>query len=950
VKAERFARIKDVLLEAVELSGDERRAFLDEACREDPEMRREIDSMLENDQKAQEILRSRPGVPGRQPSEGSTLPGLIGRVVSHYRILELRGEGGMGVVFRAADLELDREVALKCPWSNLVADPHCRRRFLREAKAASRIQHANIIQVLDTFEEDGLPWLVLQYVQGPDLASLLAAKGRLPVETVLRYSHDLASALKSAHDRKVLHRDIKPRNVLISPDDRALLGDFGLAQILETPDGDSVGHAGTSTLTPAGMVVGTPRYMSPEQALGRPLDKRSDLFSLGTLMYEMCTGQPAFSASERGSLHDAIIHKEPEPIARLNYEVPTELERIIRKAMAKPADERYQDAGDVLADLRALQRRLEYSEYSQTHPAATGHRTRRVGWYTGLALVLVVTVVLLWTLTTRLREEPLPQGQPSQVTWADAWAGQPQISPDGTRIAFASNMDGNFDVYVADVHGGTPLRLTDRPEVEAYPEWFPDGRALAFVRYRRGESEIWKTGQLGGGATLILTNAGQPAISRDGTRLAFVRAGPGGYGRIGVALLSDTTRLSILTDEKGGLWDHTHPTWSPDGRRICYSTRHGLRLVPSTGGASQRLTTEADLDIDPVWSPAGKHIYFASYREATLALWRIPVKGGQAERVTLGDTRHCQPSLSLDGTRLAYATENPARRLVLRDLVTGQETAPPPLADVSHAAISPDQRQLVFVSARGGENAELWLQPLEGGKPAGAAHRLTEQPGDASHPTFSPDGRWIAYYRIIEEERNIWTIPSGGGQPTRITVGPGVDGHPDWSPDGSALAFVSESGDERHLWVVPVTAGRGTGPARSLPDGVTRPLTPDWSPEGTWIAFVGQDSAGAEAWVISPNGRTPPRRLTRGAAAQRVRWDASRGDLLVCGSWGQGRYSLRRVSVPDGRVVPLEPPVDLGLVGSPPYFDISDDGQLLAFTREEMKGEIWLLETREGKY
>jgi Tol biopolymer transport system component/serine/threonine protein kinase len=950
VTSDRFARMKEILLAVADLGEAERSVYLDQACQDDPELRREIDSMLEHDQSSMEVLRGLLG--GRdQPTERSTTPGMIGRVVSHYRIVELRGAGGRGVVFRAADLELDREVALKCPWSHLVADPHCRRRFLREARAASRAQHVNIIQVLETFEEDGLPWLVLQYVDGPDLASLLAAKGRLPVETVLRYAHDLASALKSAHDRKVLHRDIKPRNVLISRDDRALLGDFGLAQILETMDSRGIGDPATSTLTPAGMVVGTPRYMSPEQALGRPLDKRSDLFSLGTLMYETCTGQPAFSASEHGSIHDAIIHKEPEPIGRLNYEVPEELERIIRKAMAKPADERYQDAGDLIADLRALRRRLEYSEYSDSHPAAEEHRWPRLRWqYVGSVLLLLVTAVLVWTLAARHREDPLPQGQPSQVTWADAWSGQPQISPDGTRIAFASNMDGNYDLYITDVHGGTPLRLTDHPEVEAYPEWFPDGRALAFVRYHGDGSEIWKTGQFGGGATLILTNADQPAISRDGTRLAFARRDPSGYQRIGVTLLSDTTRLSILTDETGGLWDHSHPTWSPDGRQICYSTRHGLRLVRSSGGTSRQLTTESDLDIDPAWSPWGKHIYFASYREATLALWRIPAKGGQAERVTLGDTRQCQPSLSLDGTRLAYATENPVRRFVLRDLVTGRETAPPPLVDVSFVAISPDQRQLVFVSARGGENTELWLQPLEGGEPVGAARRLTEQPGDASHPAFSPDGRWIAYYRIVGEERDIWTIPSGGGQPIRVTDDPGVDAQPRWSPDGSALAFVSERGGERHLWVVPVTAGRRTEPARRLSDGTTRPLAPDWSPDGAWIAFVGQDSAGAEAFVSPPDGRAPPRRLTRGAEAQRLRWDVSRGDLLVCGSWGQSRYSIRRVSVPDDSIVPFEYAVDLGLIGIPPDFDISVDGHLLAFTREEMKGEVWLLETQGGRY
>ncbi len=947
---DRSSRLKELLLQSAALSEEERQAFLSDACKDDPELRRELETRLAHDRITQDHLRNG-GAHAGDPTKASAPGRLIGQTVSHYKILELRGEGGMGLVYRALDLDLDREVALKCPWPHLVGDADCRRRFLHEARATSRVSHANIVQILEAFEAEGYPWLALQYVAGPDLGSLLASKGRLPVETVLRLGEDLASALKSAHDQGVLHRDIKPRNVLLTADDHALLGDFGLARLLPRLDADSTLSNQSSTVTPAGAVLGTPRYMSPEQALGRPVDKRSDIFSLGVLLYEMCTGRPAFSPSERGGLYDAIIHGEPEPIARFTYEIPEDLERIIRKAMAKPPDERYQDAGELLADLRALRRRREFKQYSEAHPfEPRGSPRRRRALLVWSAPIILLGAALVTYIYHRSRGDALPRSQALQVTRADEWAGQPAISPDGGRIAYASNVGGNYDIYVVDVHGGTPIRLTDDPTVDAYPDWFPDGRALAYASYRDGQASIWKCGQLGGGATLLLSNADQPGMSPDGTRLAFIRGTPGGYMRIGLVPVADTTRVRMLTDDHGGAWDHQHPAWSPDGRWICYATRHGLWIVSSSGGASRRLTREADLDQDPVWSPSGRTVYFSSYHEETMALWRVAVRGGAPERITLGDTRQCQPSISRDRSRLAYATEINATSLVIRNLETGKESAPPGLADAVQPAISPEQRRLVFVSSRGGTRSELWLQPLDGGEPSGPPRQLTDQPGDASHPAFSPDGRWIAYYRIIGEERDIWVISARGGQPLRFTADPASDAQPTWSPDGTMLAFISDRQEGNHIWVAPIRDGRPAGSARMVSNAAVHAVAPAWSPDGTQIAFAGVDSRRSEAWVVAADGQAPARQITQGASVTRVRWDPSRHDLLVCGTWGQDRYTLRRVSPLGGAARPLELPVDLGTDLGTVYFDVSTGGRWLVLTRTEMKGGIWLLEAQNGRY
>ncbi|MGD8377261.1 MAG: serine/threonine-protein kinase, partial [Acidobacteriota bacterium] len=333
-------------------------------------------------------------------SEGSrgdsASPGRIGR----YEILEELGRGGMGVVYRARDVDLDRIVALKRPLVDEGADPGSSyERFRREARAAAKLSHPNIVPIYEVFEEDDVPWLAMEYVEGSSLREHLAAsRGPLPVDEVLRLGEDLAAAVQAAHAGHVLHRDINPNNILIGRDGRALVTDFGLARFHVPPEEASEASTLSDVATRSGAIRGTPGYMSPEQALGRPVDRRTDVFSLGTVLYEMCTGRQAFSGSAQGDVIDAILHREVDAIARFNYAVPDELERIVRKSLAKSADERYQDARDLLVDLRTLRRKGV-----APGPVPGPPRPRR---RSTLSLVLGAAFVGLIVLAWLLRGEP----------------------------------------------------------------------------------------------------------------------------------------------------------------------------------------------------------------------------------------------------------------------------------------------------------------------------------------------------------------------------------------------------------------------------------------------------------------------------------------------------------------------------------------------------------------
>jgi Tol biopolymer transport system component len=449
----------------------------------------------------------------------------------------------------------------------------------------------------------------------------------------------------------------------------------------------------------------------------------------------------------------------------------------------------------------------------------------------------------------------------------------------------------------------------------------------------------------------VVADARDPAVSPDGTRLAFARPGATGDLRIAVAPLADLRQVRLVTGDGDGLWDHRHPAWSPDGKTLCYEGRRDLWLVPVDDGRPRRLTTDDEVDIEPVWAPDGRNIYFSSYREGTSALWRVAAAGGKPQRLTQGGGPERHPTLSLDGRRLAYATfqENPD--VVIHELSTGKESVLPRMRDEMTPALSRDGGTVVFVSNRLAGRSNLWAQGLSGGLPAGQPRRLTEHLGTASRPALSPDGRWIAYHRTVAGQRDVWIVSITGGAPVRFTEDPAADIHPDWSPDGSLLAFASERGGGSHIWVAPVAEGRPAGAARALTQGPRTDLAPAWSPDGRTVAFVSQEGGGrTEVWLVPADGSGPPQQVTHGADAGRVRWRAATGALLASGWWGDIAISLRNVDVRSGATLPVDPPVRLGQNPNLIDFDVSFDGRLVAFSREAPQGDVWILEAQERSY
>ncbi len=960
---DRWQQIQQIFQSALECEPGRRDAFLDEACAGDESLRKEVTSLLAHDGKPDSLFDvPAPQIILKALAEDQAhirQTDLAGHTLSHYQIIEKIGEGGMGVVYRAEDSRLKRPVAIKLLPADRVADPERKKRFIKEARAASALNHPNIITIHDIDAAEGLDFIVMEYLAGTTLDRQLPRKG-MPISKVLDLGIQMADALAAAHSAGIVHRDLKPSNVMVSESGKVKVLDFGLAKLVErtTPNADEDPTADSpksSTSTEEGVIVGTVAYMSPEQAEGKKLDARSDIFSFGAVLYEMASGQRAFQGESAVSILASIIRGEPKQLGEIVFHLPAEFEKVVQRCLKKEPDRRFQSIADVRVELQEVK---EQPDPKRLALQSVPPEVREPGWLRrwGMpAVALLVLIIVAGAVGWWVRQSPddLPKFTSIPVTKTDGWEGQPALSPDGGRIAYTSNETGNLDIFVIGWRGGTPQNLTQHPAQDEYPAWFPDGSAILFASDRDGKRGIWKMNQLGRDEVLVIPSGNQPAVSPDGRQVAFTVEGEQGYTRIGVASLEQPRETRTLTVDDGP-FGHSNPAWSPDGKSICYSARHNLWSIPVKGGTAHPLTRDNEFDSDPCWSPGGRFVYFTSRRGGTTGLWRQVIGDRSARRLTLGMATECHPSLSRDGRRLAYSTGGPQTTLIFRTRSSGLEVELSRVADDQNPSISPDNRTIAIISRRLSPDLRLGLLALtEEGGPA-PLRRLTDQPGIHQQPRFSHNGKWIAYHQVVGTDRDIWVSRVSGDPPVRITTGPSSDVHPAWSPDDSQIAFASDR-DGRPgvlgIWIMGIREDKPTGsPRRLKTPEVVSAYAPDWSPDGSRIAFIGVEHGMAEVWVASLSGSSKTVRVTDGAKASRVRWDGATGGWLVSGRWGESQLSIKSIPSSGSPPVDLAPPVVLGPDEPSGCFDLSYDARFLAFVRQSMRGDIWVLETEEGSF
>jgi len=764
-----------------------------------------------------------------------------GTKLGPYEIVASLGAGGMGEVYRARDPRLGRDVAIKVLPAYFCQDSDRLRRFEQEARAAGALNHPNILAVYDIGTNDGAPYLVTELLEGADLRERLTG-GAMPARRAVECAVQIAHGLSAAHDKGIVHRDLKPENIFVCRDGRIKILDFGLAK-LTTPE---TGDATSTSLDPlnqtgSGVVLGTAGYMSPEQVRGEKADARSDIFSFGAVLYEMVSGQRAFSGRTAADRASAILKDDPPDLRSSGRNIPVGLDRIVRHCLEKSPEQRFQSARDLAFHLETASPDSE----SIAALAAPAH-DRKKGRLSSLIFAIGCLAVLAAALAGWW------YGKKAQAAHKDVtflrltdFAGledSPAFSPDGKSVAFVSDASGSRQIWIRLLAGGPPLQLTHDVGDHLEPRWSQDSAAILYYTpppEGNTQGTLWELPALGGSPRRLASSMSGAEVSHDGKRLTFFRLN----GKQMELVVSDRDASNPKVVMQAAVsFSYRQPRWSPDDGAIAYvhsrqNWADDIYIVSSRGGEVRQVTADNTLMSGLAWLADGSRLVYSSARGSTVLylptmhLWTITPDGKDLQQLTFGESGDENPDVDREG-----------RILVSR-------------------------RHMRF---------DIWKFPVDGNPAENVrnAVRITHQTGQVQTPTLSPDDREMAYLSDNGGHGNLWVMELATGETHQITYEKDsgtVMGVPIWSPDGKSITFATNR---------PSRSGRAVGYWLVHPDGSDLHLA---VPEGAWATWSGDSK-----WIYyadsSPVRDTGSFRLMKstveGGSSIVVRSDNARGPAL----------------------------------------------------------------------
>ena len=856
---EKWQRIKEVFDAALRHRPDERAQFLEEACGADESMRREVEALLSSFDRAgsfmgEPVVREMP-----EPAKTQQTFLTTGRYVGTYRIEAQLGEGGMGVVYRALDTKLNRPVALKF-LSDELADSDARRRFQREAQMASSLNHPHILTVYDAGDFEGRQYLVTEFVDGGTLKTWAGAEKRTWRE-IVELLVGVADGLAAAHQAGILHRDIKPENILVAKNGYAKLADFGLAKLADATPDDATTLAGR---TRHGVVIGSIPYMSPEQAAGKSLDSRSDIFSFGTALFEMLADRRPFEGETTLEVLQTIIHR-PAPLAWLRPDIPAGLRMAVEKALEKDPADRYQTMREMVVDLRRLTR-----QRGETPAPASPHRPRAWKWAAALALFAVAagSAVVMFRNPQPAGPAGPAQRQYTQLTnFADS-ATSPALSPDGRMLAFIRGPGTFFSpgqIYVKLLPDGEAVQLTNDNFDKLGPQFSPDGTRIGYstgigdaTGAASATMDTWIVPVLGGQPRRLLTNATGLTWFEDGGRQPRVLfselTGLDDQMSIVTSTESRAEQRDVYVATKTGMAHRSY--LSPDRKWVlAVEMDQGswlpCRLTPFDGSSPGKPVGPSPAQCtDAAWSPDGKWMYFSTNVGNGTHIWRQPFPEGKPEQVTFGVTEEDGIHFAPDGRSFVTSIGISQSTVWVHDSCGDRQITSEGYGFLP--SISPDGKKLYYLIRSGGTKGfwagALWVSDLDSGQ----RQRLLPDFPIFTY-TVSADGQRIVFVAVDEKDPgSVWLASlDGRTAPRRITT------------MGSQIAFFGSpgelifNGEEKAVKFVYRIKEDGNGLQKFLPASGLVPF--DVSPDGRWLSA--QDSRAWGALFVFPAGNDSPIRV-----------------------------------------------------------------------------------------
>ena len=718
-----------------------------------------------------------------------------------YEVSAQIGVGGMGEVYRARDTKLGRDVALKILPPAFTADVDRVARFEREARLLASLNHPHIGAIYGFEDTGNVPALVLELVEGDTLDDRVR-RGPLPLSEALAVAQQIADALDAAHRTGIIHRDLKPSNIKITPAGLVKVLDFGLAKAFAAEG--SAPHLSQSSVmttggTSAGVILGTAAYMSPEQARGQPVDKRTDIWAFGCVLFEMLTGSSVFRRETVTDTIAAVVGAEPE-WKSLPADTPASVRRLLARCLQKDASRRLHDIADARIDLEDAM-----VTPAEPAPVPAPRRWSRLA-LSALALGIATVILFLWTARDNFGKPPGPSPTDARVTRLTDLPGleeSPAISPDGRSVAFTAWVGSKRQVFVQLVAGGAPFQITRDPVDHEGPRWSPDSSSILYFSPAVAgtlQGSIWEIPALGGVPRRIVNSVGGADISPTDGRLALFRLAKDGIEL--VTAPTDGSRFDVVA-EFAPAAHHLYPRWSPDGKWIAFqrgdSVRFDVFMAPATGGKPRQLTSDNNMMSGFAWLPDSTGIVYSSSRGGTmpylptLGLWQVTLRDGTVRQVTSGETSYVSPDISKSGA-----------------IVVGRMKL----------------------------QSDIWKFPVDGLPAENVRNgiRVTRQTGQVLTPTASPGDKEVAFLSDSGGHANLWVVNTESGALRQITDerDPNVAmGVPVWSPNGDTIAFVSSKGHQGFTFGIWVVDSDGS----NLRNLVNLGLGPAWSPDGRWVYY-----------------------------------------------------------------------------------------------------------------